>query len=676
MRLPALLLLIFIFSLNALSNNPTYITDTLSRPIVRFKDWNKTHLPIEKFKDGSKLIVKGLDDKECKVISYTFGTTDIHGFYITVHVNSNKFDGKVLDYFKKMKSGSRFLIENIKVQYSNGIITSAESITFKKVEDEFEEFVQTAFQNNPYTNDFGIFKTNIRIKLEGKTDSSDYRIVNELINELQPLLKSVSICMVDKDPTLIINFKQSDISVKDTILNPLFPELKRREIYLSPDEESFEHRKLILNREIVHNLADFIYNCSWNDSYIIGCNPPKELTTFDRLLISKLYSLTGQDQLRKILNKQTHRKADNTILVLILSVLIFIAISGIISHYRFLNILELIKNKYIKNAIQSLLIIQIPVFLLLFFTTNNKPVIKQLISYELSIGLIAILVASFLTSSDSLIKKIKISGVYLLVDFLLTTTFFLVSYQILYFFIVPELIQLKNLDAQWLFIPITIVAYRSFLNYSQKRMSSLMQEKELELTKQKEIALKSELLALQSRINPHFLYNALNSIASLVRIDANKTEEMTIALAKLFRYNTNKESETYSTIDQEINIIQIYLNVEMVRFSDRLKYTININNKLYTEKIPSFLIQPLVENAIKHGISKLTETGFIQIKISIENSWLVISVYDNGPDFPEHMMMNYGLQSVIDKLTLLYKDDYKLEFNNKPNKNITIRIKQ
>jgi sensor histidine kinase YesM len=298
------------------------------------------------------------------------------------------------------------------------------------------------------------------------------------------------------------------------------------------------------------------------------------------------------------------------------------------------------------------------------------------INYEIYFCLFGCLVTLFLSGIDIINNKTKTTGLNLIIDFVLITLSFIASYQIVFLFVMPEILKPGILEIQWLFIPLSVVAYRFYVNYSQKRISTLLSEKELELSKQKEIVLKTELLALQSRINPHFLYNALNSIASLVHINADKTEKMTLALAKLFRYNINKGAEIYSTIEQEIDIVKIYLDVELVRFSDRLKYSIDVDKDLFEMKIPVFLLQPLVENAIKHGISKLTENGFIQIKIYSENNWLIISVYDNGPDFPSDIMSNYGLQSVFDKLALLYKDDFKVNFINSPEKNIRIEIKK
>lgn len=689
MRNLMLLFLLVVLSLNALPNSTYYVADTLPTPKIRFKAWDKLYLlPANRFEQGSELIATCEGDLECKVISYTFSCTH-NGFLKEARVNSNKFDGKALQLFKQIPNDGKVYIENIKVQYSNGIVADARYLAFIKIEDDFEYIIKSAFSRNLKDEDFGVFKTNIRIKLEGNPDRSDSAIVKELVDEIKPLFESVSISLVEKSPTLVLDIQETEYfsyrDVMDTVLNPLFPKLKRKTIFLyksigqGQGQINPEIWGKVLKKEIIRRLATFDGYGDWRETFLFSDsyeNSLKHLTPYDIELIKMLYSSKGQAELKEIRKVKPVKSADNTMLILVLSVLIFIAFSGIFSYYRFFHIHVSTKYKLINNIIQSLFIIQIPISLLLLFSTEKEYILKQLISYELSIGLIALLVTVFLTFSNNIVKNIKISGLDLIVDLILTTIFFLVGYQVLYLFYVPELIHIMDIDIQWLLIPITVVAYRSFLSYSKKRMSEIISEKELELTKQKEISLKSELLALQSRINPHFLYNALNSIASLIHIDADKTEKMTLALSKLFRYNINKDSETITSIAQEIEIVKIYLDVEIVRFSDRLKYTIDVDEDLYKDKIPVSLLQPLVENAIKHGISNLTKNGLIQIKIYQEGSWLVISVFDNGPDFPADLMTNYGLQSVFDKLSLLYKDDYKVEFINTPEKNITLKLKR
>ncbi|MBC7892086.1 MAG: histidine kinase, partial [Sphingobacteriaceae bacterium] len=182
-----------------------------------------------------------------------------------------------------------------------------------------------------------------------------------------------------------------------------------------------------------------------------------------------------------------------------------------------------------------------------------------------------------------------------------------------------------------------------------------------------------ELDALQAKINPHFLYNALNSIASLVHLDPDKAEEMTLLLSKFFRYSTAAKSQYHDTVEHELELVSTYLDVEKVRFDERLSYTIELEDeRLHEALIPRFLLQPLVENAIKHGISKRAGEGKIRLVIGREGTQLLLRLHDNGPPFPETLQGGYGLQSIRDKLRLLGGEGARLELVNGPNKHVRV----
>lgn len=200
-------------------------------------------------------------------------------------------------------------------------------------------------------------------------------------------------------------------------------------------------------------------------------------------------------------------------------------------------------------------------------------------------------------------------------------------------------------------------------------------EQEYQLLKLNELKTKAELEALQAKINPHFLYNSLNSIAGLVHLDPEKAEKMVLLLAKFFRYSTNRHHDYYCTIQEELEIVETYLEVEKVRFGERLNYEIKLADKdLNNCLIPRFLIQPLVENAIKHGIAKIAENGFISIDIQTFDNQLQIVVKDNGKAFAEDFESGYGLQSTQDKLRLLGGKTAQMEIINQNPKQIKIRL--
>ncbi|WP_248724535.1 sensor histidine kinase [Seonamhaeicola sp. ML3] len=215
---------------------------------------------------------------------------------------------------------------------------------------------------------------------------------------------------------------------------------------------------------------------------------------------------------------------------------------------------------------------------------------------------------------------------------------------------------------------------RGILIYLNHYSQSLVNEKEVELSKLKQLHAQAETKLLQSQINPHFLYNSLNSIASLAPVDANKTQKMVYALSDLFNYSINRKGKKMSTVKDEIDMVTSYLDIEKIRFGDRLNFKIEVDKGLEHHEIPLFLIQPLVENAVKHGVSQNEGEGKINLSIKRTDNQLLISVGDNGPDFPEGLVSGHGLQTVYDLLRLSYGDRASLNWTNTPEKAITITL--
>lgn len=220
-----------------------------------------------------------------------------------------------------------------------------------------------------------------------------------------------------------------------------------------------------------------------------------------------------------------------------------------------------------------------------------------------------------------------------------------------------------------------IVCTVLFAYHMQKnRYAVLLNNRELEVIKLKQLKTQAELQTLQSKINPHFLYNALNSIASLIHKDADKAEDMTLKLSKLFRYSINTQSENLATITEELEIIKTYLDIEIVRFGERLSFSFDVEAGLDTQLIPRFILQPLVENALKHGLANRLTNGKLRIDVNRHHEMIEICVGDNGTPFPDQLMGGYGLESTYEKLNLLYQGNYEVQLINTPEKIIRIRI--
>jgi two-component system LytT family sensor kinase len=226
----------------------------------------------------------------------------------------------------------------------------------------------------------------------------------------------------------------------------------------------------------------------------------------------------------------------------------------------------------------------------------------------------------------------------------------------------------------FLFVTIGLALGRGLLIYLNHLSDSLVKEKDVELSRLQEAKAQAEVKVLQSQINPHFLYNALNSIASLAHTDADKTEKMALSLSDLFRHSINRKGEKVSTLVDELSLVRNYLEIEQIRFGDRLKFSIDVEDDLLAVEIPMFMLQPLVENAIKHGVSKIEGQGEIVLQIVKKDNGILISVQDNGPDFPEGLVSGHGLQTVYDLLRLCYGEKAEISWQNQPKKKITIHI--
>lgn len=216
------------------------------------------------------------------------------------------------------------------------------------------------------------------------------------------------------------------------------------------------------------------------------------------------------------------------------------------------------------------------------------------------------------------------------------------------------------------------VIYLFFTNYTRKQ-TLIQQEKELQLAHLKESKTKAELDALYAKINPHFLYNSLNALAGLALENGKKASELSVSLSKLFRYSLNKDVSNFTTIALEIEMTKTYLSIEKIRFEEKLQYSFEVEEEIATYKLPKFLLQPLVENAIKHGYRDTKTICTIIIKIKNENDKLYVIVSDNGIPFPDEINTGYGLQSTYDKLSLLYPNNHEVNLSNNP-KQIVITI--
>tara|TARA_R110001583_G_scaffold195524_2_gene375351 strand:- start:17133 stop:18857 length:1725 start_codon:yes stop_codon:yes gene_type:complete len=146
---------------------------------------------------------------------------------------------------------------------------------------------------------------------------------------------------------------------------------------------------------------------------------------------------------------------------------------------------------------------------------------------------------------------------------------------------------------------------------------------------QQTLLTQAELRLLQAQVNPHFLFNALNTISAVIRRDPDKARQLILHLSQFFRRNLKHNIESV-TIQEELDHINAYLEIELARFSDRLTVNIKVDPQLLAQTMPTFTLQPLVENAIKHGTSTLLENGVIDVLGYLENNIVILKVIDSA----------------------------------------------
>ncbi len=221
-------------------------------------------------------------------------------------------------------------------------------------------------------------------------------------------------------------------------------------------------------------------------------------------------------------------------------------------------------------------------------------------------------------------------------------------------------------------------------NDMTKRIKNLV-----ETNKQSEQAKRRfELKSLQAQINPHFLYNTLDSIVWMAEAEMNdEVVEMTDSLAKLFRISINRGSE-FVTVAQELEHIESYLKIQKLRYGEKLNYEIEADQSLLTCRIVKIIIQPIVENAIYHGIKKLATPGMIWIQVKDLGDRIEIMIQDNGVGMEEETMQKLlnrhahtgtskggiGVNNVDQRIKLYYGDEYGVHIESEVFEGTTITL--
>jgi LytS/YehU family sensor histidine kinase len=188
------------------------------------------------------------------------------------------------------------------------------------------------------------------------------------------------------------------------------------------------------------------------------------------------------------------------------------------------------------------------------------------------------------------------------------------------------------------------------------RIFDRYQKRELEAAQLESRLAQSQTQALRMQLQPHFLFNTLNSIAALIHSDAEAADRMVSRLANLLRMTLDSGNAQEITLRQEMAFIDAYLGIEGIRFHDRLTVNKDISGDCLDALLPAFLLQPLVENAIKHGISDKAEPSSITIRVHHQQQWLTLEVIDTGRGMNGKIKSGIGTNNTSARLQLMYKD--------------------
>jgi two-component system LytT family sensor kinase len=201
---------------------------------------------------------------------------------------------------------------------------------------------------------------------------------------------------------------------------------------------------------------------------------------------------------------------------------------------------------------------------------------------------------------------------------------------------------------------------------------------ERKLEEQQRLLMQARLDALTNQINPHFLFNTLNSVSSLIRTDPQQARVMVLKLSNILRRLLRKH-DNFAPLRDEVNFIQDYLSIEMVRFGAKLRFETEIDPETLDMQVPTMLLQPLVENCIKHGLSSKVEGGTIRLRTWRSDGKLGLAVEDDGIGIPEAKLarvldQGIGVSNVHQRLKVLFAEDYRMRVDSCVGSGTTVEL--
>jgi len=204
------------------------------------------------------------------------------------------------------------------------------------------------------------------------------------------------------------------------------------------------------------------------------------------------------------------------------------------------------------------------------------------------------------------------------------------------------------------------------------------QERTLKETELKNLVTEAELRSLKFQINPHFIFNSLNSMSALTEIDPKKAKQMIIKLADFLRYTLANNDRQKNTLNEELKNIKLYLDIEKIRFDDKFIYVEELHEECGKTEIQSMILQPLFENAIKHAVYETLDAVTIKLTCTRQDDFLKITLCNNFEGESHKKGAGVGLKNIKDRLSLIYQQDNLMEIKKESGKfivNIFIPLK-
>ena len=218
-----------------------------------------------------------------------------------------------------------------------------------------------------------------------------------------------------------------------------------------------------------------------------------------------------------------------------------------------------------------------------------------------------------------------------------------------------------------------LVAFANALDYQRES-----QEREITAAQLQTQLAEAQLEALQRQLHPHFLFNTLNTIATLMHRDVHAADEMLVQLSDLLRLTLDRIGTQQVPLTDEVDFLKKYLEIEQTRFGDRLIVNIDIDPEVLDAPVPNLILQPLVENALRHGIGPRIGVGKVDVTASQSGELLTLTVRDNGvglsPDKLNAFHSGVGLSNTRSRLENLYGDRHRFEFETPPGGGLLVTI--